>query len=71
MERFNGMDDFAEFVAARSAALLRTAWLLTGDDRAAEDLLQTALAAAWRRWRRVAAGPTRRRTCARSCSPRI
>lgn len=56
VERSNGMDDFAEFVTARSAALLRTAWLLTGDDRAAEDLLQTALAAAWRRWRRVAAG---------------
>jgi RNA polymerase sigma-70 factor (sigma-E family) len=50
------MDDFAEFVSARSAALLRTAWLLTGDERLAEDLLQTALAASWRRWRRVSAG---------------
>lgn len=44
-------DGFADFVAARSGALLRTAWLLTGDAGRAEDLLQTALAATWRRWR--------------------
>ncbi len=47
---------FAEFVAARSAVLLRAAWLLTGDQQLAEDLLQTALAASWRRWSRIAAG---------------
>jgi len=46
-------DGFAQFVATRSPALLRTAWLLTGDAGKAEDLLQTALAAAWRRWREV------------------
>jgi RNA polymerase sigma-70 factor (sigma-E family) len=46
-------DGFAEFVALRSAALLRTAWLLTGDPTRAEDLLQSALAAVWRRWRHV------------------
>ena len=50
------MDDFDEFVAARSAVLLRAAWLLTGDERLAEDLLQTALAAVWRRWGRVRDG---------------
>ncbi|GIF95608.1 SigE family RNA polymerase sigma factor [Catellatospora citrea] len=44
---------FAEFVAARSDALLRSAWLLTGDAGRAEDLLQTALAKAWRRWAAV------------------
>jgi RNA polymerase sigma-70 factor (sigma-E family) len=49
-------DGFDDFVAARSAALLRTAWLLTGDTGRAEDLLQTALAATWRRWRQVTAG---------------
>ncbi|WP_034592517.1 SigE family RNA polymerase sigma factor [Hamadaea tsunoensis] len=49
-------DDFAEFVASRSATLLRAAWLLTGDAGKAEDLLQTALMATWRRWARVAAG---------------
>ncbi|WP_027341049.1 SigE family RNA polymerase sigma factor [Hamadaea tsunoensis] len=41
---------FAEFVRARSDRLLRSAWLLTGDARRAEDLLQTALAKAWSRW---------------------
>jgi RNA polymerase sigma-70 factor (sigma-E family) len=46
-------EGFAEFVAARSAPLLRAAWLLTGEQRRAEDLLQTALAVAWRRWSRV------------------
>ncbi|GAA1408976.1 SigE family RNA polymerase sigma factor [Catellatospora coxensis] len=44
---------FADFVAARSDALLRSAWLLTGDAGRAEDLLQTALAKAWRRWAAV------------------
>ncbi|MGC4804561.1 SigE family RNA polymerase sigma factor [Micromonospora sp. DT233] len=36
-------EDFRDFVAARSGALLRTAYLLTGDWATAEDLLQTAL----------------------------
>ncbi len=45
--------DFDAFVAARSQALLRTAWLLTGDQGAAEDLVQTALINTWRRWGRV------------------
>ena len=42
--------DFEEFVAARSTALWRSAFLLTGDAHKAEDLLQTALVKAWRRW---------------------
>jgi RNA polymerase sigma-70 factor (sigma-E family) len=42
--------DFEEFVAARSTALWRSAYLLTGDAHRAEDLLQTALVKAWRRW---------------------
>jgi len=37
-------DTFAEFVEARQRALQRTAWLLTGDQALAEDLVQTALA---------------------------
>jgi RNA polymerase sigma-70 factor (sigma-E family) len=41
---------FDEFVVVRSPALLRTAWLLTGDDGLAQDLVQTALAKAWPRW---------------------
>ncbi|HXA60881.1 MAG TPA: hypothetical protein VNW94_17105 [Streptosporangiaceae bacterium] len=32
-------EDIAEFIAARSPSLLRTAWLLTGDVGRAEDLL--------------------------------
>jgi RNA polymerase sigma-70 factor (sigma-E family) len=49
--------EFAEFVAARSPALLRTAYLLTGDWASAEDLLQTALATCWRRWNRLSDHP--------------
>ena len=45
--------DFTEFVEARSAALFRTAMALTGHRQQAEDLLQTALAATYRRWRQV------------------
>jgi RNA polymerase sigma-70 factor (sigma-E family) len=44
---------FDEFVAARSGALLRTAYLLTHDHGRAEDLLQTALTKAWFSWSRV------------------
>ncbi|MGW0483321.1 SigE family RNA polymerase sigma factor [Nonomuraea sp. NPDC003214] len=47
---------FREFVAARSPALMRLGFLLTGGDQhAAEDLVQAALAKLAGRWRRVAA----------------
>jgi RNA polymerase sigma-70 factor (sigma-E family) len=47
-------DDFREFVAMRSTALLRLAVLLTGGDRhAAEDLLQIALMKAYGRWAQI------------------
>lgn len=49
--------DFAEFVSVRSPALLRTAYLLTGDWSLGEDLLQTALASTWRRWGRLTGEP--------------
>ena len=49
-------DGFREFVAARSPALLRTAWMLTGDAQLAEDLLQTALARTWPHWSRIRDG---------------
>ncbi|MDI5962912.1 SigE family RNA polymerase sigma factor [Streptomyces sp. SL13] len=48
--------DFEEFVAARGPRLLRVAWLLTGDEHLAEDLLQTVLARVWPKWRRVSDG---------------
>ena len=47
---------FAQFVAERSASLLRAAWLLTGDEGKAEDLLQTVLTRVWPHWSRVEAG---------------
>lgn len=49
-----GAMSFEEFVAARSGALWRSAWLLTGDAQKAEDLLQTALLKAWRNWGSIA-----------------
>ena len=45
--------DFEQFVVARSGALLRTAYLLTGNHQDAEDLVQTALLKAVPRWGRV------------------
>ncbi len=49
--------EFREFVAARSAALTRSAYLLTGQRKAAEDLLQTVLARVARRWRKISGEP--------------
>ena len=49
--------EFREFVAARSAALFRSAYLLTGQREAAEDLLQTVLARVARRWGRIEGHP--------------
>ncbi len=48
---------FADFVLHRSGALLRTAYLLTHDRQLAEDLLQTALAKAWRHWSGIEGNP--------------
>lgn len=42
--------EFRDFVAARSRALLRAAYLLTGDQQHAEDLLQAAFERAIPRW---------------------
>jgi RNA polymerase sigma-70 factor (sigma-E family) len=44
---------FRGFVAARGHALLRTAYLLTGDQPLAEDLVQTALEKTIRHWASV------------------
>lgn len=46
--------EFRDFVSARSPALLRTAYLLSGGDWAlAEDLLQTAFTKAYLAWGRI------------------
>jgi RNA polymerase sigma-70 factor (sigma-E family) len=50
-------DGFAEFVTARQAALLRTAYLLTGHAQDAEDLVQTTLAKVVPQWRRIRDDP--------------
>jgi RNA polymerase sigma-70 factor (sigma-E family) len=50
-------EGFRAFVEARSSALLRSGWLLTGDWMSAEDLVQTALAAAWPHWGSVRQAP--------------
>jgi RNA polymerase sigma-70 factor (sigma-E family) len=50
-------DDFHAFVVARTPALSRTAYLLTGDAHLAEDLVQTALFKAARGWHRIQGDP--------------
>lgn len=57
-----GSDDadataFDAFVQARTPALSRTAYLLTGDAHLAEDLVQTALFKAARAWHRIQGDP--------------
>jgi len=49
--------EFAEFVAARSKQLIRLAYVLTGDQHAAEDLLQNALVKAAAHWGRIHTAP--------------
>jgi RNA polymerase sigma-70 factor (sigma-E family) len=44
---------FVDFVVARGSALHRTAFLLTRQQQSAEDLVQIALAKAWRSWGRI------------------
>ena len=56
------MDDsarraFAEFAATRAGALIRVAYVLTGDQHAAEDLLQTALTKAAAHWGGIHTAP--------------
>ena len=46
-------EDFRSYVAARSPALLRTAYMLSGNRADAEDLLQTALAKTYLAWDRI------------------
>jgi len=48
------VEDFEAWVHARSGALARSAYLLTGDTHSAEDLVQETLARLAQRWRGVA-----------------
>jgi RNA polymerase sigma-70 factor (sigma-E family) len=49
--------EFDDFVRTRSTALLRVAYLLTGDRHAAEDLLQEVLEQLYLRWPRIHGAP--------------
>ena len=53
----DGDGDFAAFVAARSHKLFGIAMALTGHRQRAEDLLQTVLARAYRRWSQIRGEP--------------
>jgi RNA polymerase sigma-70 factor (sigma-E family) len=53
MSRAGEGPDFAVFVRANTAALLRTAYLLTGSAAAAEDLVQETLTRLYPKWSRV------------------
>ena len=48
-----GYVSFEEFVIARTGALLRTAYLLTGDHHDAEDLVQSTLIKVVPKWARI------------------
>jgi RNA polymerase sigma-70 factor (sigma-E family) len=50
--------DFESWMSARQGRLLRTAYLLTGDVHAAEDLVQTSLAKLYLAWDRVSDAPS-------------
>ena len=52
-----GYADFDAFVDARRDALLRTAYLLTGDHHDAEDLVQTTLLKVVPKWTRIGDRP--------------
>jgi len=49
----DSVDEFDAFVRARKPALLRAAYLLTGDQHLGEDLVQSALARTHRSWQRL------------------
>jgi RNA polymerase sigma-70 factor (sigma-E family) len=50
-------EQFTAYVGARRTALVRTAYLLTGNAEDAEDLVQTALIKAVPKWGRIAEDP--------------
>ena len=56
---------FSEFVAARSKALLRTAYLISGDEAMAQDLLQEGLTKTYVRCRNCATAAPSKATPAR------
>ena len=47
------VEEFSSFARDRTQALLRSAYLLTGDQQLAEDLVQASLARTYMAWRRL------------------
>lgn len=58
-------DEFAEFAAAATPGLLRTAWLISGNAAQAEDLVQSAMVKVYVRWGKLRHGQPR--AYARKC----
>lgn len=54
MDSADEAEEFRVFVRTHSPALIRSAYLLTGDQHLAEDLLQNVLIRVARRWRTIA-----------------
>jgi DNA-directed RNA polymerase specialized sigma24 family protein len=54
---------YLKYVGARSGALRRLAYLLTGDDHQADDLVQETFTKLYVRWRRVSSAANPTRTC--------
>lgn len=52
MTRTDGLE-FEDYVSQHGAALQRYAYVLTGEGADADDLVQTALTKAYRRWQRI------------------
>jgi len=50
-------EDFTAFVTERAHALLKAAYALTGDQHAAQDLVQSAFAKAFLKWRKISDSP--------------
>lgn len=46
-------EEFSDFVEQRRGSLQHVAYLLTGDEYRAEDLLQDALVKTWLAWKRI------------------
>ena len=55
--RITDGESFTAYVAARTPALSRTAYLLCGDAHHAEDLVQSALFQAAKAWHRIEGDP--------------
>ncbi|MCL1801355.1 MAG: SigE family RNA polymerase sigma factor [Promicromonosporaceae bacterium] len=49
--------EFAEFMTESAPALAQTAWLLTGDEHQAEELVQEALTRTFANWRKARRDP--------------